>query len=83
MKECDGTARCRQRQRLFEQLTVSCPKACLKRLNEFQDCTESLHKVLGSALLLMSTWHIKIVRSSRNFMRVISPWEREHLLLSV
>ena len=56
------------------------PQGLLDAVAEFQDCTD-LCEVLGSGFSALYR-HIKIAEFD-NFMRVISPWEREHLLLSV
>jgi glutamine synthetase len=56
------------------------PQGLLDAVAEFQDCTD-LCEVLGNGFSALYR-HIKIAEFD-NFMRVISPWEREHLLLSV
>jgi glutamine synthetase len=56
------------------------PRGLLEALNEFEE-SEDLHKVLGPRFCHV---YMALKRSEfEEFMRVISPWEREHLLLSV
>lgn len=56
------------------------PRGLLEALTEFEEST-SLHEVLG---LRFCHVYLELKRSEfEEFMRVISPWEREHLLLSV
>jgi glutamine synthetase len=56
------------------------PRGLLEALIEFEDST-SLHEVLGKRFCHV---YLQLKRSEfEEFMRVISPWEREHLLLSV
>jgi len=56
------------------------PRGLLEALTEFEDSTE-LHEILGKRF---SHVYLSLKRSEfEEFMRVISPWEREHLLLSV
>jgi glutamine synthetase len=56
------------------------PRGLLEALVEFEG-SESLHEVLGKRFCHV---YLELKRSEfEEFMRVISPWEREHLLLSV
>ena len=56
------------------------PRGLLEAVALFEGCGE-LHELLGPGF---SSLYTKIKRSEfEAFMRVISPWEREHLLLSV
>ncbi len=56
------------------------PRGLLEALNSFE-ASEDLHGVLGKRF---SHVYLALKRSEfEEFMRVISPWEREHLLLSV
>jgi glutamine synthetase len=56
------------------------PRGLLEALTEFED-SKDLHAVLGPRF---SHVYLALKRSEfEEFMRVISPWEREHLLLSV
>jgi glutamine synthetase len=56
------------------------PRGLLEALTEFEDSAD-LHEVLGKRF---SHVYLSLKRSEfEEFMRVISPWEREHLLLSV
>ena len=56
------------------------PRGLLEALTEFEDSTD-LHEILGKRF---SHVYLELKRSEfEEFMRVISPWEREHLLLSV
>jgi glutamine synthetase len=56
------------------------PRGLLEALLEFED-SKDLHAVLGEKF---SHVYLQMKRSEfEEFMRVISPWEREHLLLSV
>ena len=56
------------------------PRGLLEALTEFEDSAD-LHAVLGPRF---SHVYLALKRSEfEEFMRVISPWEREHLLLSV
>ncbi len=55
-------------------------RGLLEALTEFEDCKE-LHEILSPRF---SDVYLALKRSEfEEFMRVISPWEREHLLLSV
>lgn len=56
------------------------PRGLLDAVAAFEDC-EELHEILGPGFAALYP-KIKIAEFE-NFMRVISPWEREHLLLSV
>ncbi len=56
------------------------PRGLLEALTEFEDSSE-LHEILGRRFCHV---YLQLKRSEfEEFMRVISPWEREHLLLSV
>ena len=56
------------------------PRGLLEALIEFEDSKE-LHEILGKRFCHL---YLQLKRSEfEEFMRVISPWEREHLLLSV
>lgn len=56
------------------------PRGLLEALNDFEESKE-LHDLLGKRF---SHIYLALKRSEfEEFMRVISPWEREHLLLSV
>ena len=56
------------------------PRGLLEALTDFEEC-KPLHDVLGRRF---SHVYLALKRSEfEEFMRVISPWEREHLLLSV
>jgi glutamine synthetase len=56
------------------------PRGLLEALLDFED-SKDLHDVLGKRF---SHVYLQMKRSEfEEFMRVISPWEREHLLLSV
>ncbi len=56
------------------------PRGLLEALTEFEDSKE-LHDILGARFCHV---YLALKRSEfEEFMRVISPWEREHLLLSV
>ena len=56
------------------------PRGLLEALIAFEECAD-LQEVLGSRF---SHVYLALKRSEfEEFMRVISPWEREHLLLSV
>jgi glutamine synthetase len=56
------------------------PRGLLEALLEFEESKE-LHKILNDRF---SHVYMQMKRSEfEEFMRVISPWEREHLLLSV
>ena len=56
------------------------PRGLLEALTAFEDSTE-LHEILGKRFCHV---YLSLKRSEfEEFMRVISPWEREHLLLSV
>lgn len=56
------------------------PRGLLEALMEFEDSAE-LHEILGKRFCHV---YLALKRSEfEEFMRVISPWEREHLLLSV
>ena len=56
------------------------PRGLLEALTEFED-SKDLHEILGKRF---SHVYLELKRSEfEEFMRVISPWEREHLLLSV
>ena len=56
------------------------PRGLLEALIAFEDCAD-LQEVLGKRF---SHVYLALKRSEfEEFMRVISPWEREHLLLSV
>ena len=56
------------------------PRGLLEALMEFEESRE-LHEVLGKRFCHV---YLALKRSEfEEFMRVISPWEREHLLLSV
>jgi glutamine synthetase len=56
------------------------PRGLLEALTDFEDST-ALHDVLGPKFCHL---YLQLKRSEfEEFMRVISPWEREHLLLSV
>ncbi len=56
------------------------PRGLLEALLEFED-SKDLHDILGHRF---SHVYMQMKRSEfEEFMRVISPWEREHLLLSV
>jgi glutamine synthetase len=56
------------------------PRGLLEALTAFEEST-ALHDVLGKHF---SHLYLTLKRSEfEEFMRVISPWEREHLLLSV
>lgn len=56
------------------------PRGLLEALIEFEESKE-LHEILGKRF---SHLYLQLKRSEfEEFMRVISPWEREHLLLSV
>ena len=55
-------------------------RGLLEALTEFEDCKE-LHDILSPRFCEV---YLSLKRSEfEEFMRVISPWEREHLLLSV
>jgi len=56
------------------------PRGLLESLTEFEDSAD-LHEVIGKRFCHV---YMALKRSEfEEFMRVISPWEREHLLLSV
>jgi glutamine synthetase len=56
------------------------PRGLLEALTEFEDSTD-LHDILNKRFCQV---YLELKRSEfEEFMRVISPWEREHLLLSV
>ena len=56
------------------------PRGLLEALTEFEESAE-LHSILGKRFCHV---YLELKRSEfEEFMRVISPWEREHLLLSV
>ena len=56
------------------------PRGLLEALTDFEDSKE-LHAILGKRFCHV---YLALKRSEfEEFMRVISPWEREHLLLSV
>ncbi|MGQ0457028.1 MAG: glutamine synthetase family protein [Hyphomicrobium sp.] len=56
------------------------PRGLLEALTEFED-SKDLHAILGERFCHV---YLALKRSEfEEFMRVISPWEREHLLLSV
>jgi glutamine synthetase len=56
------------------------PRGLLESLTDFEDSPE-LHEILGKRFCHV---YRELKRSEfEEFMRVISPWEREHLLLSV
>lgn len=56
------------------------PRGLLEALTDFEG-SEDLHEILGSRFCHV---YLTLKRSEfEEFMRVISPWEREHLLLSV
>lgn len=56
------------------------PRGLLEALTEFEDSTD-LHDILSKRFCQV---YLELKRSEfEEFMRVISPWEREHLLLSV
>ncbi|MFN0219227.1 MAG: glutamine synthetase family protein [Hyphomicrobium sp.] len=56
------------------------PRGLLEALTEFED-SKDLHGILGERFCHV---YLALKRSEfEEFMRVISPWEREHLLLSV
>ncbi|MGL4397933.1 MAG: glutamine synthetase family protein [Hyphomicrobium sp.] len=56
------------------------PRGLLEALTSFEECAE-LQAILGKRF---SHVYLALKRSEfEEFMRVISPWEREHLLLSV
>ncbi len=56
------------------------PRGLLEALTEFEDSRE-LHEILGERFCAV---YLALKRSEfEEFMRVISPWEREYLLLSV
>jgi glutamine synthetase len=56
------------------------PRGLLEALFDFED-SKDLHEVLGKRFCHV---YLQLKRSEfEEFMRVISPWEREHLLLSV
>lgn len=56
------------------------PRGLLEALTEFEE-SEELHNILGKRFCQV---YLELKRSEfEEFMRVISPWEREHLLLSV
>lgn len=56
------------------------PRGLLEALTEFEE-SAGLHEVLGKRFCHV---YLELKRSEfEEFMRVISPWEREHLLLSV
>lgn len=56
------------------------PRGLLESLTEFEESAK-LHEVLGKRFCHV---YLELKRSEfEEFMRVISPWEREHLLLSV
>jgi glutamine synthetase len=56
------------------------PRGLLESLIEFEDSKE-LHEILGKRFCHV---YMQLKRSEfEEFMRVISPWEREHLLLTV
>jgi glutamine synthetase len=56
------------------------PRGLLEALVDFEEC-KALHDVLGARFCQV---YLQLKRSEfEEFMRVISPWEREHLLLSV
>ena len=58
----------------------SLPGSIGRALQQFEDCTD-LHEVLGKEF---SMAYVAIKKHEQDeFMRVISPWEREHLLLTV
>ena len=56
------------------------PYGLLEAVKELQDC-EPLQEVLGKRFVRLYT-AVK-QQEFEEFMRVISPWEREHLLLNV
>lgn len=56
------------------------PRGLLEALTDFEESTD-LHEILGQRFCQV---YMELKRSEfEEFMRVISPWEREHLLLSV
>lgn len=56
------------------------PRGLLEALTDFEESTD-LHDILGKRFCHV---YLALKRSEfEEFMRVISPWEREHLLLSV
>ncbi|MBS0269611.1 MAG: glutamine synthetase, partial [Proteobacteria bacterium] len=56
------------------------PRGLLEALTDFEENT-ALHDILGKRFCHV---YLALKRSEfEEFMRVISPWEREHLLLSV
>ena len=56
------------------------PRGLLEALGEFEESAD-LHDILGKRFCHV---YLELKRSEfEEFMRVISPWEREHLLLSV
>jgi len=56
------------------------PRGLLEALTLFED-SEDLHEILGKRFCHV---YLQLKRSEfEEFMRVISPWEREHLLLTV
>lgn len=56
------------------------PRGLLEALTDFEEST-ALHDILGKRFCHV---YLALKRSEfEEFMRVISPWEREHLLLSV
>mgnify|MGYP001166118093 CR=1 FL=1 len=56
------------------------PRGLLEALTDFEESKE-LHNILGPRFAHL---YLQLKRSEfEEFMRVISPWEREHLLLSV
>jgi glutamine synthetase len=56
------------------------PRGLLEAVAELEDC-EPMRQVLGSSFVTAFTAIKK--QEFETFMRVISPWEREHLLLNV
>jgi glutamine synthetase len=56
------------------------PRGLLEAVALFADC-EPLHEVFGKSFV--STFRAIKIAEFETFMRVISPWEREYLLLNV
>ena len=62
------------------EMTHQLPRGLLEALTDFEENTP-LHEILGKRFCHV---YLALKRSEfEEFMRVISPWEREHLLLSV
>ena len=56
------------------------PRGLLEAVAELEDC-EPIQQVMGSSFV---TAYAAIKKQEfETFMKVISPWEREHLLLNV